>query len=81
MEDYIIKNEDNIRTRSIERQQIDVNAIKEEEESIEKRITEVKTQLQGKGTYVGDILGRILERLERLEGAREKALEELANRS
>ena len=80
-EDYITKKENNVRTQSIERQQIDINAMKEEEESIEKRITKVRTQLQEKGTYVGDILGRILERLERLEGAGGRALEELANRS
>jgi hypothetical protein len=37
--------------------------------------------MQGKGTFVGDILGRILERLERLEETREIAWESLANRS
>ena len=37
--------------------------------------------MQGKGTYIGDILGRILEKLERLEETREMAWESLANRS
>ncbi|CAG8646886.1 2956_t:CDS:2, partial [Paraglomus occultum] len=48
------------------------NMNKEEEEGLGQRIAEAKAQMQGKGTYVGDILGRILERLERLEEATSK---------
>src|SRR6185295_16353583 len=57
------------------------NTNKEEEEGLGQRIAEAKAQMQGKGTYVGDILGRILERLERLKEARDIAWESLANRS
>ena len=56
------------------------NMNKEEEESLGQRIAEAKAQMQAKGTYVGDILGRILERLERLEEARDMTWESLANR-
>ena len=42
-------------------------SMEEKEEGLEKRIIEVKAEMQGKGIFVEDILGRILERLERLE--------------
>ena len=52
---------------------------KEENSNLEEVKTHIKTQ--GKGSYVEDILGRILERLERLESAKETAWENYANRS
>ena len=61
--------------------QTSYKSMKEKEEGLEKRITEVKAEMQGKGIFVGDILGRILERLERLERTREMTWESLANRS
>ncbi|CAG8785998.1 19801_t:CDS:1, partial [Racocetra persica] len=51
------------------------NTHKKEEEGLEERIAEVKAQMQSKGTYVEDILGRILEKLERLEETRKMAWE------
>ena len=50
-------------------------------EKYEKKTVEVKAQIQKEVPFAEDILRRILERLERLEETRERAWENLANRS
>ena len=81
MRDWSIEERSNIWKHNNKSQTSNKTVNKKEEESLGKRIAEVQTQMQGKGTFVGDILGRILERLERLEETSEMALESLANRS
>jgi hypothetical protein len=58
-----------------------MDVTRKDEEDFKERLSEMKTQTQGNSTYVEDILGRILERLGRLEEARERTLEGLASRS
>jgi len=67
--------------QSTERQRKYMDTTKKGKKDFEERLSEMKTQTQDKGTYVEDILDRILERLGRLEEARERTLESLANRS
>ena len=56
-----------------------MDVTRKDEEEFKERLSEMKTQTQGNSTYVEDILGRILERLGRLEEARERTLKSLAN--
>ena len=80
-EDQIVEERDNMQNQNAERQRKYMNESKKEKEGLKERTPEIRTKLQEKSTYVEDILGCILERLERLEEARERAWEDIANRS
>ena len=72
-EDQIVEERDNMQNQNAERQRKYINESKKEKEGLEERTPEIRTKQQEKSTYVEDILGRILERLGRLEEARERA--------
>ena len=53
----------------------------EEEENLKRRNIDNKTWQQEKDTYIEDVLGWILERLEKLEEIRDPTREDIAKRS
>ena len=71
--DWSTEERNNMQDHNTENQARYKNMNKEEEEGLGQRIAEAKAQMKGKGTYVEDILGQILERLERLEETRDMA--------